>query len=264
MVGGAYPRRCRLGKPEAKGYRRRVTKHIETFKSWSESIVSDVAALKALIESTAEPEARRLAAGALGYLVTRMDLVPDWEGGIGALDDVMVLRVCAQLAAGHGLGAVAESHEINLSRMANEAERISEFLGGAAYDKLRTYCAKLSETAVRGPQRARRRRARKALFAGSTTRSRDRAGGDHRRRRRRGPAQGVPQPGSSSSAVAARSCKPAGRGTTRLCGSGMRSRWRPWSRSCRRRRRTPTAASMSWRAARAGSMAPTWPAWRGR
>ncbi len=145
-----------------------MTKHIETFKSWSESIVSDVAALKALIESGAEPEARRLAAGALGYLVTRMDLVPDWEGGIGALDDVMVLRVCAQLAAGHGLGSVSESHEINLSRMANEAERISEFLGGAAYDKLRTYCAKLSETAVRGRTPANvlaDAAARKALFA---------------------------------------------------------------------------------------------------
>lgn len=145
-----------------------MTKHIETFKSWSESIVSDVAALKALIESSAEPEARRLAAGALGYLVTRMDLVPDWEGGIGALDDVMVLRVCAQLAAGHGLGAVAENHEINLARMANEAERISEFLGGAAYDKLRTYCAKLSETAVRGRTPANvlaDAAARKALFA---------------------------------------------------------------------------------------------------
>lgn len=145
-----------------------MTKHIETFKSWSESIVSDVAALKALIESNAETEARRLAAGALGYLVTRMDLVPDWEGGIGALDDVMVLRVCAQLAAGHGLAAVSESHEINLSRMANEAERISEFLGGAAYDKLRTYCAKLSETAVRGRTPANvlaDPAARKALFA---------------------------------------------------------------------------------------------------
>jgi uncharacterized membrane protein YkvA (DUF1232 family) len=150
MVGGAYRRRCRLGKPEVKGYRRRVTKHIETFKSWSESIVSDVSALKALIESTAEPEARRLAAGALGYLVTRMDLVPDWEGGIGALDDVMVLRVCAQLAAGHGLSAVAEPHEITLARMANEAERIADFLGPTAYDHLRSYASKLSGTAVRG------------------------------------------------------------------------------------------------------------------
>jgi uncharacterized membrane protein YkvA (DUF1232 family) len=128
-----------------------VAKHIETFKSWSETIISDVAALKALIESEkAESESRRLAAGALSYLVMRMDLVPDWEGGIGALDDVMVLRVCAQLAAGHGLAEVDEESEITLSRMANEAEQISGFLGQGPYDKLRQYCTKLSETAVRG------------------------------------------------------------------------------------------------------------------
>lgn len=127
-----------------------MAKHIETFKSWSDTIVGDVAALKALVDSKAELEARRLAAGALGYLVTRMDLVPDWEGGIGALDDVMILRVAAQLAAGHGLADVAEEHEIALSRMANEAERIADFLGETTYDRLRSYAAKLSDTTVRG------------------------------------------------------------------------------------------------------------------
>jgi hypothetical protein len=32
-----------------------VAKHIDTFKSWSDTIVADVAALKALIESTPNP-----------------------------------------------------------------------------------------------------------------------------------------------------------------------------------------------------------------
>ena len=106
-----------------------MAKHIENFKSWSETIVRDVAALEKLVESEkAEGEARRLAAGALSYLVQRLDLVPDHEQGIGALDDVMVLRVCAQLAAGHGL-PVDEDAEITLSRMANEADQISDFLG---------------------------------------------------------------------------------------------------------------------------------------
>ncbi|MBK9031077.1 MAG: DUF1232 domain-containing protein [Myxococcales bacterium] len=127
-----------------------MAKHIDTFKSWSDTIVADVAALKALVESEAPLEARKLAAGALGYLVTRMDLVPDWEGGIGALDDVMILRVCAQLAATHGAAEVAADHEISLARMANEADAIRDFLGEAAFDKLRGYASKLSDTAVRG------------------------------------------------------------------------------------------------------------------
>lgn len=143
-------------------------KHIDTFKSWADSIVGDVAALKALVESNAEPEARRLAAGALGYLVTRLDLVPDHEAGIGALDDVMILRVCAQLASGHGTWTVGEEHEISLARMANEAERISDFLGAQAYDRLRSYAAKLSDTTVRGRTPGAivaDERARTALFA---------------------------------------------------------------------------------------------------
>src|SRR5262245_39816042 len=86
-------------------YRRDVAKHIETFKSWSETIVADVSALEDLVKAAkADPEARRLAAGALGYLVTRLDLVPDSQEGIGSLDDVMVLRVCSQLATNHNLG----------------------------------------------------------------------------------------------------------------------------------------------------------------
>ena len=128
-----------------------MAKHIENFKSWSESIVSDVAALEKLVEAEkAEGEARRLAAGALQYLVMRLDLVPDHEAGIGALDDVMVLRVCSALAAGHGLSAVDEESEITLSRMANEADQISDFLGKQIYDKLRQYCVKLADLAVRG------------------------------------------------------------------------------------------------------------------
>ncbi|MBE7451500.1 MAG: DUF1232 domain-containing protein [Kofleriaceae bacterium] len=128
-----------------------MAKHIETFKSWSETIMADVAALKALVEASgSDAEARRLAAGALAYLVTRLDLVPDHEAGIGALDDVMVMRVCAQLASGHGVDGVPAEHEITLSRLANEAEQIADFLGTASYDKLRQYCARLSETAVRG------------------------------------------------------------------------------------------------------------------
>jgi len=146
-----------------------VAKHIQNFKSWSETIVSDVAALEKLVEAEgAEGEARRLAAGALSYLVMRLDLVPDHEQGIGALDDVMVLRVCAQLAGGHGLTGVDEDAEITLSRLANEADQIADFLGTQSYDKLRQYCVKLAETPVRGRhpgQIIADEAARKALFA---------------------------------------------------------------------------------------------------
>src|SRR6478672_413759 len=108
-------------------------------------------AFKALLESAkADEKARKLAGGALGYLVSKMDLIPDWNEGIGVIDDVMVLRVCAQLSAGHGRDGLSTTTEVNLERMSNEADKISAFLGGGVYDKLKQYCARLSDQAVRG------------------------------------------------------------------------------------------------------------------
>ena len=129
-----------------------MSKHIETFKGWADTFRQDVDALKAVVESTgADEESRRLAAGALSYLVTKMDLVPDHNEGIGIMDDIMVLRVCAQMATtSHELGDLPAAHQVAIGRMANEADKVTAFLGAAIYDKLKQYCSKLGESAVRG------------------------------------------------------------------------------------------------------------------
>jgi uncharacterized membrane protein YkvA (DUF1232 family) len=125
--------------------------HIDVFKSWAETIRQDIDAFKALLEAPkADLHAKRLAGAALSYVVGRMDLIPDWNEGIGVIDDVMVLRVCAQLTQSHDRGVLATSAEVALERMANEAEKIQAFLGGPLYDKLRAYCAKLEDQSVRG------------------------------------------------------------------------------------------------------------------
>ena len=128
-----------------------MSQHINRFKSWADTYHQDVDALKALVESGgADIESRRLAAGALNYLVTKLDLVPDHQD-IGIMDDLMVIRVCSMLAsAQHQLGQLATNHEITIGRLGNEAEKITPFLGEQLYDKLKLYCAKLAETAVRG------------------------------------------------------------------------------------------------------------------
>jgi uncharacterized membrane protein YkvA (DUF1232 family) len=124
---------------------------IETFKTWAEMMRTDVAALRAVVESeAADLPARKLAAGALSYLVSRMDLIPDWNAGIGLVDDVMVLRVAAQLIQSHHTGDLATAAAVSLGRMSNEADVVSTFLGSALYDKLRTHVAKLPEQTVRG------------------------------------------------------------------------------------------------------------------
>ncbi len=125
--------------------------HIDVFKDWAETVRSDIDAFKKLIESDkADTPSRKLAGAALLYLVSRMDLIPDWNEGIGVIDDVMVLRVCAQLTQGHKRGPLPTNAEVSFGRMSNEAEKIEEFLGGGLYDKLKAYCAQLRDQEVRG------------------------------------------------------------------------------------------------------------------
>ncbi len=125
--------------------------HIDVFKGWAETIRPDIDAFKALLESKkADDHAKKLAGAALLYLVSRMDLIPDWNEGIGVIDDVMVLRVCAQLSQSHERGSLPTQAEVALDRMTNEADKITQFLGGPIYDKLKSYCAKLEDQAVRG------------------------------------------------------------------------------------------------------------------
>ncbi len=125
--------------------------HIDVFKGWAESIRQDIDGFKALLESPkADDHSRKLAGAALLYMVSRMDLIPDWNEGIGVIDDVMVLRVCAQLTQAHERGTLPSAADIALDRMANEADKITQFLGGAIYDKLKSYCSKLGDQAVRG------------------------------------------------------------------------------------------------------------------
>jgi uncharacterized membrane protein YkvA (DUF1232 family) len=125
--------------------------HIDVFKGWAETIRQDIDAFKTLLESSkADQPSKKLAGAALLYMVSKMDLIPDWNEGIGVIDDVMVLRVCAQLTAGHNRGDLPTAADVSLERMGNEAEKISAFLGGPLYDKLKSYCSKLGEQAVRG------------------------------------------------------------------------------------------------------------------
>ena len=125
--------------------------HIDVFKGWAETIRQDIDAFKAVLESKqADEHSKKLAGGALTYLVSKLDLIPDWNEGIGMIDDVMVLRVCAHLMQDNNRGPLPQSAEFNLDRMANESDRIKQFLGGPIFDKLKSYCSKLEEQKVRG------------------------------------------------------------------------------------------------------------------
>jgi len=128
-----------------------LSEAIEVVKEWVESIADDVVAIKKVVDSEACPEeARKLAAGALNYLVSRMDLVPDWTDTIGVIDDVMVVRLCMSLATAHGLDELDADQLVVVGKMANDADRIEGIVGEEIEAKLRKYCSRLSVEQVRG------------------------------------------------------------------------------------------------------------------
>ncbi len=130
-----------------------MSEHVEAFREWVGTIREDVETLEAILDTEAvADDARQFAAAALNYLVTRMDLVPDWEESIGVLDDVMVIRICTELASQRGLdeGLSEAKHIVAVGRLVNEAKRIDEFLGDEVAADLRKYTARLVDTSVRG------------------------------------------------------------------------------------------------------------------
>ncbi len=130
-----------------------MSEHVDAFREWVGTIREDVETLEAIIENEKVGEdARQYAAAALNYLVTRMDLVPDWEASIGVLDDVMVIRICTELASQRGLdaGLTDSKHIVAVGRLANEIGVIDDFLGDDLAADLRKYVARLVDTSVRG------------------------------------------------------------------------------------------------------------------
>jgi len=128
-----------------------VSQLITTCKDWVDTIREDVETVKKIVEADkVDDDARKFAASALNYLVSRMDLIPDWTDTIGVIDDVIVLRVCVNLANSYGLDDLDTSAMVAATRLANQAEAIESAMNEDMYAKIRKYCARLSDVTVRG------------------------------------------------------------------------------------------------------------------
>ncbi len=124
---------------------------IVKMKSWIESFNGDVNAVLALVgEPRIDREARILASAALSYLVTRLDLIPDWEESAGIIDDAMVLRVAMAIVAERDLDALEDDAQRVVHRLANENDLVRELLGDDLHGRLRDYVRELVNVIVRG------------------------------------------------------------------------------------------------------------------
>jgi uncharacterized membrane protein YkvA (DUF1232 family) len=119
------------------------------FAQWTESLTADVWTIYALLESDKiAQQGRKLLAGALSYILTTLDLIPDHERA-GAVDDALVLRLAAALASEHAAEA-SVGDSAKLSRLANDEDAIKAELGEATFAKLRRYVVGLADKNVRG------------------------------------------------------------------------------------------------------------------
>src|SRR5262245_42701688 len=125
--------------------------NFDRIRGWIDTFAEDVSALSQLVaEPTAARDARMLAAGALSYLVTRLDLIPDWEETCGIIDDAMILRVAAALASEKDLGSLEAGAMRAVGKLANDADGVQAFLGADLYPRLRKYVEELTHKVVRG------------------------------------------------------------------------------------------------------------------
>jgi uncharacterized membrane protein YkvA (DUF1232 family) len=123
----------------------------DRIRGWIDTFAEDVAALQKLVaEPSAARDARILGAAALNYLVTRLDLIPDWEETSGVIDDAMVLRVAAALASELEVGDLDADALRAVGKLANDADGVQAFLGADLYPRLKKYVQDLTHKVVRG------------------------------------------------------------------------------------------------------------------
>ena len=150
-----------------------MSEHISALAQWALGWPKDLKALEqALSADKANGQIRRYAAAGLNYVVSRMDLVPDWEPAVGLFDDLMVVRICAAQGSSAAGAAAAEGLDdvtaAEWKRLAGQADEIRDFLGDELFARLRAYCDRQTAAAVRGrspDQLLSDPRARAQLFA---------------------------------------------------------------------------------------------------
>lgn len=123
---------------------------LERFGVWVESLPEDTTALRSAFESKdVSRETKKILIGGLSYLLRKIDIVPDYLGGLGSVDDAMVLRESARLAMESGLGDFSDDEKMGvIVNMANETSVVKEFLG-ELYESFVAYVEELPAMKVR-------------------------------------------------------------------------------------------------------------------
>jgi uncharacterized membrane protein YkvA (DUF1232 family) len=123
---------------------------LEKFAGWVESLPEDAKALRAAVEDeAAKREAKRHLIAGLSYLLRKIDIVPDYLGGLGSVDDAMVIRMSAHAAQKAGLEGLGDEPKAAVEKLAAEIDVIQDFLEDLT-EPFTAYVEGLPEMKVRG------------------------------------------------------------------------------------------------------------------
>lgn len=123
---------------------------LEKFGEWTSRLPEDAEALRKAFEAGETPRpSRELLIGGLAYLLRKIDIVPDYLGGLGSVDDVLVMRIAAFLAVKNGLGDLEEETASKVKALSTDQGAIKTYLE-ELYDGFESYVEALPGQAVRG------------------------------------------------------------------------------------------------------------------
>lgn len=121
------------------------TELLQKLDPWVKNLAEDTQVMRrALDSSDITREAKRFILGGLSYMLRKVDIIPDYLGGIGVLDDAAVMRVTAKLA----LDAGVPNADVAFARLAADDTLVRELFADM-YDTFVNYVRKLPEERIR-------------------------------------------------------------------------------------------------------------------
>ncbi len=118
---------------------------LQSLEPWVMNLAEDSKTMRAALDSEgASREAKKFILGGLSYMLRKVDIIPDYLGGIGVLDDAAVMRVSAKLAIEAGLPEADEAFR----KLAGESE-LNVALFDNLFDGFVAYVKRLPDERIR-------------------------------------------------------------------------------------------------------------------
>ncbi len=114
-------------------------------EAWVANLGEDTKVLRKALDSQGiSRDSKKYILGGLSYMLRKVDIIPDYLGGIGVLDDAAVMRVSAKLALEAGVPAADD----DFKRLVDD-DHMTRLLFDNLYDGFVNYVKRLPDERIR-------------------------------------------------------------------------------------------------------------------